>query len=74
MSDPELDDELRTEYRFDYQKARPNRFANRQSPADGAVGVVLDPDVARVFQTQEAVNSMLRALIEHLPAALKQAA
>jgi hypothetical protein len=38
---------LRPEYRFDYTKAKPNRFAGRAQP--GSVVVLLDPDVARVF-------------------------
>ena len=37
---------LRSEYRFDYAKAAPNRFAGRKSP--GAIAVLLDPDVASV--------------------------
>lgn len=53
------------EYRFDYRKARPNRFAARLKP--GSRAVVLDPDAAAVFSTPEAVNAILRALIENLP-------
>jgi hypothetical protein len=40
-------DDMRPEYRFDYSKARPNRFASRFQP--GSLPVVLDPDVAEVF-------------------------
>ena len=58
--------EILTEYRFDYQKAKPNRFANR-SEAKRLNTVVLDEDVARVFTTPEAVNKVLRALIESMP-------
>jgi len=57
---------LRREYRLDYTKAKPNRFAERFSP--GSVAVVLDPDVARVFQNAEAVNTALRALLAAMPA------
>jgi hypothetical protein len=60
------DDDLLPEYNFDYQKAKPNRFANR-SEAKSLNIVVLDEDVARVFTTPEAVNKVLRALIESMP-------
>jgi hypothetical protein len=61
----ETADDLLPEYRFDYTKARPNRFAARLKP--GSRAVVLDPDVAEVFSTPEAVNAVLRALIETMP-------
>ena len=57
--------DIRREYRFDYSKARPNRFAS-QSQAERLV-VVLDPDIAEVFTTPESVNTVLRALIETMP-------
>ncbi len=57
------DDELMPEYCFDYQKAKPNRFAGRQGQQELKV-VVLDEDVAQVFTTPESVNKALRALIE----------
>ena len=56
------DDDLLPEYRFDYRKARPNRFAKNSGRE-----IVLDPDVAQVFTTPESVNAVLRALIEHMP-------
>ncbi len=55
-------DEMPTEIRFDYRKAKPNRFADKLK--GGIRVVVLDPDVAAVFETPEAVNSVLRALIK----------
>ncbi len=55
---------LAPEYRFDYTKSRPNRFA-RQVAKD-AVVVVLDPDVAAVFRDPKRVNSLLRATIAAL--------
>ena len=58
-------DTMREEYRFDYRKAKPNRFAARISP--DAIAVVLDPDVAAVFQSSEAVNSLLRSVIAAMP-------
>ena len=60
------DDELLTEYRFNYQQAKPNRFAN-QSEAQPLTVVVLDDDVAQVFTTPESVNKALRVLIESMP-------
>src|SRR5205823_7379902 len=56
---------MREEYRFDYRKARPNRFAPLMK--SGAVAVVLDPDVASVFRSPESVNSLLRSVIKALP-------
>ena len=60
---------LRPEYRFDYSKARANRFAGRIDK--NRLVVVLDPDIAQVFTTQESVNKVLRALIENLPQTTK---
>ncbi len=56
---------LRSEYRFDYRKAKKNRFAESYQPESRVV--VLDADVARVFTTPESVNSVLRALLETMP-------
>ena len=60
-----VSDELRDEYRFDYSKAKPNRFASRVDK--GRLVVALDADVSDVFTTPEAVNKVLRALIEAMP-------
>ena len=69
LSDPDtVSDELLPEYRFDYSKARPNRFAARG--ASPQTTVALDPDVAAVFTTQEAVNAVLRVLIQTMPQAI----
>jgi hypothetical protein len=62
-------DQLRDEYRFDYAKAKPNRFASRVDQS--CVVVALDPDVSRVFTTPDAVNKVLRALIEAMPPAAR---
>ena len=59
-------DALRPEYHFDYRKAKANRFAERTQPE--SVAVLLDPDVARFFESGESVNSLLRALMTALPA------
>ena len=63
--DDHAHDDLQPEYRFDYSKARPNRFAERVSEAN--VVVTLDPDVARVFSSAQDVNAVLRALIQNMP-------
>lgn len=57
--------DLLPEYRFDYAKAKPNRFAAKAG--QGIRAVVLDPDVAAVFSTPGSVNAVLRALIEAMP-------
>jgi hypothetical protein len=58
-------DEMRAEYRFDYARARSNRFADRMK--NGAVAVILDPDVAAVFGSSKAVNDFFRSVITMLP-------
>ncbi len=62
--------DIRAEYHFDYGKSRPNRFAALMKGS--TVAVVLDPDVATVFQTSEAVNSLLRSVISALPEDVKR--
>jgi len=61
-----MSDELRAEYEFDYRQAKPNRFA--ASLKKGGRVVVLDPEVAEVFQTSQDVNAVLRALLQTMPA------
>jgi hypothetical protein len=56
---------MRAEYRFDYSKAHPNRFAAGIKKETGSV--FLDPDVAAVFHSSEAVNTFLRSVISTLP-------
>ncbi len=58
-------DDMLAEYDFDYRKARPNRYAAQIE--SGSVLVVLEPDIAQVFKTSEAVNQVLRALITTMP-------
>jgi hypothetical protein len=62
---PAVAEEMRREYRFDYRKAKPNRFAEQMGR--GTIAVVLDPDVAAVFKSSESVNDLLRSLIAALP-------
>jgi hypothetical protein len=53
------------EYRFDYKKAKPNRFAVRMK--NEPLIVMIEPDIATVFQSSEDVNKALRALISAMP-------
>jgi hypothetical protein len=57
--------EMDAEYRFDYRKAKPNRFATRMK--DEPLIVLIEPDVAKVFKSPEQVNKALRALISAMP-------
>ncbi len=57
--------DLHSEYRFDYSKAKPNRFAGH--PRVQPVVVALDPDVAKVFKDGESVNAVLRSIVKALP-------
>lgn len=59
-------DEMAAEYDLDHSRARPNRFAARL-PRGHVVGIVLDPDVAEVFDSSETVNRFLRSAIEAMP-------
>jgi len=67
---PEALKEMRAEYRFDYHKARSNRFAGQVDEAP--LLVVLDPDVAEVFTNSESVNTALRALMTAIPRTAKR--
>ena len=57
--------EMAPEYRFDYKKAKPNRFAARMK--DEPLVVMIESDVAKVFTSAEQVNKALRALISAIP-------
>jgi hypothetical protein len=56
---------MRREYRLDYRKAKPNRFARQMER--GTIVVVLEPDVAAVFKSSESVNALLRSVLAALP-------
>ncbi len=60
---------MRAEYKFDYSSAKPNRFASRVDKS--RLVVALDPDIAEVFTSPEAVNKVLRTLIDAMPAAMR---
>ena len=50
---------IRTEYQFDYSKAKPNRYASRLKQP--VVAIVLESDVAAVFDTSAKVHAQLRS-------------
>ena len=62
--------EMRPEYRFDYGRAKPNRFAGRVPK--NAIAVVLAPDVTEVFNSSDSVNSLLRSVVKAMPAHSKR--
>jgi len=60
-----MNDELKPEYEFNYRQAKPNRFADGLK--QGGRIVVLEPEVAKVFQNSQDVNAVLRALLQTMP-------
>jgi hypothetical protein len=58
------DVDMPAEYQLDWSKAKPNPYAARLKDT---VAVVLAPDVAEVFPTSEAVNTLLRSVIAAVP-------
>ena len=66
----QADGDLAAEYRFDYSKSKPNRFARKMT--SDAVVVVLDEDVAQVFRDSKRVNALLRATIAAVKRPSKQ--
>ena len=56
---------LLPEYRLNYGKAKPNRFAARYG-TDRRL-IMLDPDVAKVFTTAKSANTALRAFLKAMP-------
>lgn len=57
----EKDDEMKSEYRFDYSNARPNRFAEDYRKQKSLVN--LEADVSEVFPDSQSVNEALRFLM-----------
>ena len=64
-SSQSFEEDLLSEYDFDYSKARPNRFAAQLN--ETTITVTLESDVAKVFQTSEYVNKALRAILSAIP-------
>lgn len=59
----ELENDLRPHYDFDYSKMKPNRFAGMDLQFKGRRAILLDEDVAEVFD-QETVNTVLRSAMK----------
>lgn len=61
-------DDLRPEYpREFFKNMKPNRFAGKELQYKRSV--ILDADVAEVFESSEAVNTVLRSAIRAMRAA-----
>ncbi len=56
-------DDLRSEYNFDYSKAVRGKYHKRLMQEDSNV-VILDPDIAKAFSDSDAVNNALRSLLD----------
>jgi hypothetical protein len=56
---------MRPEYELDYSRAKPNRFAAHMKRP--VVAVVLEPDVASVFDSAAKVNAQLRSVMSAQP-------
>lgn len=61
----ELDEDMLSEYDFDFSKSKPNRFA--KTLKNQANIIELEPDIQKVFRNSEEVNVALRALISAMP-------
>jgi hypothetical protein len=57
------DNELRSEYKFDYSKAVRGKYYRRLLE-EGANVIILEPDVATVFHDSASVNEALRSLLD----------
>ena len=53
--------DMRDEYTFDYSQAKPNRFAGEMRRP--VIAVILEPDVASVFNSSAKVNAQLQSAI-----------
>ena len=71
-SSSEKRDEIRDHYDLDFRRMRSNRFAQRFKDKS-VIAVVLDADVADVFQSSEAVNEFLRSAIKAMPRRVSRA-
>ena len=61
---PDLEDDLRPEYGPElFRNMKPNRFAGMDLQFKGRRAVLLDEDVAEVFD-QETVNTVLRSVMK----------
>ena len=56
-------DDMLAEYRFDYRKTRPNRFAGEV--AEGSLVVVLEPEIASVQDARDRQGDSTRHRRSH---------
>jgi hypothetical protein len=56
-------DDLRSEYIFDYSKAVRGKYYKRLIE-EGSNVVILEPDIAKAFNNSAAVNDALRSLLD----------
>ncbi|MEA2237638.1 MAG: hypothetical protein QOC81_2362 [Thermoanaerobaculia bacterium] len=64
-SSDDLDDDLRPEYPAEFfRDMKPNRFAGMDLKFKGRPPIILDADVAEVFDSPQAVNTVLRSVIK----------
>ena len=64
--------DLRSEYTFDYSKGIRGKYCRRLIK-EGSNIVMLEPDVAKVFHSSDAVNDALRSLLKVSKSALRTA-
>ena len=57
-------DDLESNYDFDYTKAKPNKYA--LLPKEQMI-VLLEKDITRYFRTPDEVTNALRSLIQAIP-------
>lgn len=62
MNPESEEDELRSEYDFDFSKAVRGKYYEEYRKHSNIV--VLDPDIAEVFHNSEEVNNALRVLLK----------
>ena len=63
----DLEDELLPEYDFSSMKEKFNPYAAQAARRQSLHSIILEADIAEVFQTSEQVNKALRALLEAVP-------
>ena len=56
-------DEMRSEYSFDYSQAVRGKYYKRLIKEKSSI-IILDPDIAQAFQDSKAVNTALRSLLK----------
>lgn len=60
---PDLEDDLRPEYDFNFSQGERGRYYKRLLK-EGSNNVFLEPDIAKAFPNSAAVNDALRAVLK----------